>query len=261
MDFTIPLVLIVWQGSAIILALASLWFIISLILKRNDVADINWGLGFIVLGIFLWQTGADSQRFLLILTLISLWGLRLALHIGLRHRGKPEDERYKKWREEWGSTFYIRSFLQVYLLQGFFQLIIALPLFVSATYPTDAISIIGFFGIALWAVGFFFEVVGDYQLSRFKSDSSNKGKIMTTGLWRYTRHPNYFGEVAMWWGIFLIVYSSPFGFVAILSPLTITYLLFYVSGIPMLEKKYEGREDFESYKERTNAFFPWWPKN
>ena len=260
MDLAYPLIYGFWQASAVSLGLACFWFVLSLILKRNDVADVGWGLGFLVLAAFLCWRYQPGGVFQLVALLIALWGLRLALHIGWRHRGKPEDRRYQKWREEWGSTFYLRSFLQVYLLQAFFQLIIAAPLFVAAISSGVIILPLVIVGVVLWLVGFGFESIGDYQLARFKSDPANKGKLMTTGLWRYTRHPNYFGEITMWWALFLIVVPFQLGWVAIISPLTITWLLLYVSGIPMLEAKYEGREDFEEYKRRTNALFPWWPK-
>ena len=260
MDLPVPLIFGFWQASAVSLGLATMWFLLSLVLRRNDIADVGWGLGFLVLGAFLWVMHDASLRFLLVYALITLWGLRLAGHIAWRHRGKPEDRRYQKWREEWGSSFYLRSFLQVYLLQAFFQLVIAAPLFVSALYHDDVLGPLAVLAVALWIVGFYFEAVADYQLLRYKADPANKGKLLMTGLRRYTRHPNYFGEVTMWWALFLLVLPVPYGWLAIISPLTINWLLLYVSGIPMLESKYEGREDFEAYKRRTNAFFPWWPK-
>jgi steroid 5-alpha reductase family enzyme len=193
--------------------------------------------------------------------LIAIWGIRLALHIGLRSKGKPEDFRYKKWREEWGKYFLLRSYLQVYLLQGFFMWIISIPIIVVSVATDQAISPFILAGTIIWLIGFAFEAIGDYQLMVFIKHKKNKSDIMQTGLWKYTRHPNYFGEVLLWWGMFIIVMPLQYGIWAIISPITISYLLLYVSGIPMLEAKYKNNEAFQAYKKRTSAFFPMLPKN
>ena len=240
----------------IVLVYASIWFIISVIKQRNDVADIAWGIGYIVLVAYFFLTRPHSGRALLVYVLVLIWGVRLATHIFLRSRGKTEDFRYKKWRDEWGKYFYLRSYFQVYILQGIAVLCIASPILVVAAFPQSSLNALDFLGLSIWLVGFIFEAVGDFQLSRFIKDPRNRNKIMKTGLWKYTRHPNYFGEVTMWWGMFLVLLSSPKGIAAILSPLTITYLLLFVSGIPMLEKQYQGNVEFEEYKKKTSAFFP-----
>jgi len=178
----------------------------------------------------------------------------------LRKRKRGEDFRYAKWRAHWGRWFIVRSYLQVFLLQGLILLVISYSVMVvnhstdSGWTPWDVI------GLCLWLIGFFFEAVGDDQLIRFKRDAANKGKIMTTGLWKTTRHPNYFGESAMWWGIFLIALSVKNGWTAVVSPVVITVMLLKVSGVPMLEKKYAGNREFEEYARKTNAFFPWFPR-
>ena len=236
----------------------TIWFLIALYLKRNDIADVAWGLGFIVVCAVIFARGYPNFNFILILILTVLWGLRLAAHIYIRNKGKKEDYRYKAWRDEWGKWFYIRTYLQVFLLQGLFMLLISLSAIVAGSYTNEtSISFINIAGLILWLIGFIFETFGDLQLSRFISDPNNKGKIMKTGLWKYTRHPNYFGEVTQWWGIFLLAVNLPYGILAVISPLTITFLILRVSGIPMLEKKYEGNTEFEEYKKVTNAFFPW----
>ncbi len=261
MDFTDALIPVFQQAASLAIFLAVFWFLCSLVIKRNDIADVAWGIGFVVYcGFFFFSTEFDA-RTLLVALLISLWGVRLALHIGNRNRKKSEDSRYKKWRDEWGKWFYLRSFAQVYLLQGFLQLLIASPILLLVAFEQSPLGLLDYAGALLWGIGFVFEAVGDYQLMRFKQNPESKGKLMMTGLWRYTRHPNYFGEITQWWGIFVITVSSPFGWLAIISPVTITFLLLYVSGIPMLEKKYEGREDFARYKAQTNALIPWIPKN
>jgi steroid 5-alpha reductase family enzyme len=239
----------------------SLIFILALIKKDNSIVDIAWGIGFIVVAILTFFLEIEFvTRQVLVTLLIFIWGVRLATHIALRNKGKGEDFRYAQWRKDWGKWFFIRSFFQIYMLQGFLLLIIAYPVILINHSKETGIVFLDFLGLIIWLEGFFFEAVGDYQLSKFKRKAENKGKIMTQGLWRYTRHPNYFGETAMWWGIFLIALSVKSGWTAIVSPLLITFLLLRVSGIPMLEKKYVGNKEFEEYVKRTSAFFPWFPK-
>ena len=249
------------QIAILILCYVTIWFIISLIKQRNDVADIAWGLGFVAIAFFLFVTKAPTLQSVMVYMLIAIWGIRLALHIGLRSKGKSEDFRYKKWREEWGKSFLLRSYLQVYLLQGFFMLIISLPIIVVSITPNTNTNNFAYAGFFIWIIGFAFEAIGDYQLMVFVKNKKNKSDIMQTGLWKYTRHPNYFGEVLLWWGLFIIVIPLQYGIWAIISPITITFLLLYVSGIPMLEAKYKHNEQFQDYKKRTSAFFPMIPKN
>lgn len=238
----------------------TLWFFISIFKKRNDVADIAWGMGFLFICFFLFLSQALYSISALIYTLVSLWGGRLVVHIGFRSKGKSEDFRYKKWRQEWGKYFLIRSYLQVYILQGFFMWLIAIPIVIAGISPHHNVNTFTFVGFAIWLIGFSFEAIGDYQLSVFIKNKTHKTDIMQTGLWRYTRHPNYFGEVLVWWGVFIITLPLQNGFWGIVSPLTITYLLLYVSGIPMLESKYKDNEAFKAYKLQTSAFLPKIPK-
>lgn len=238
------------------------WFILAAMTKRNDVADIAWGLGFVVVGLYLYLTTTNhSPQFSLIVLLTTLWGVRLATHIFRRFIKKTEDLRYVEMKKDWGSLYYPRTFLQVFILQGFLMLLISTSVIVASQAPFVSLHWLNVAGLLVWITGFIFETFGDLQLSQFISNPENKGKLMTTGLWRYTRHPNYFGEVSQWWGIFLLVITLPQWYLAIISPLTITFMILKVSGIPMLEKKYQGRKDFEIYRQKTNAFFPWFPKN
>ncbi len=236
----------------------SLWFVASLIKKRNDVADVAWGLGFVLMTWASFFISLDSGiRGLLVGLLVSIWGLRLAWHIHARNKGKAEDYRYLAWRKEWGKWFYIRSYFQVYLLQGIFLFLIVMPvLFINKNAGAE-LGLLDFIGVAVWLFGFYFEVVGDAQLARFIKDPANKGKLMQGGLWAYTRHPNYFGEVTQWWGIWLIALSVPNGVFAIIGPITITFLILKVSGIPMLEKKMAEHPDFADYKKRVSVFIPY----
>lgn len=247
-------------AALLLLVYMTSWFAISRAANRNDIADTAWGLGFILLSWFaLLNQNFVSGRMLIITTLVTLWGIRLSGHILMRNKGKKEDFRYKQWRDEWGDIFILRSFGQVFFLQGLFLYIIILPALYVSAYDTGNIGWIEYIGILIWTTGFFFEAVGDWQISQFIK-TKKKGEIMTTGLWKYTRHPNYFGEVTMWWGIFIISLSSPQGYITIVSPLLITFLILKVSGIPMLEKKYAGDKKFEAYKKKTSAFFPLPPK-
>ena len=238
-----------------------LWFIVSLVLRRNDVADVAWGGGFIVAAVAaLASSGVTTSRALLVIALVIIWGLRLLLHIGFRNRGKGEDARYRKWREEWGKNATLRSFFQIYILQGVLLLVISLPDIRSITATDSPLGLVDLLGAIVWLTGFLFEAISDWQLLQFKKDRANKGKVISTGLWRYSCHPNYFGEVTLWWGIFLIALTVPGGWITIAGPVTITLLIIGVSGIPMLEKKYEGNAEFDEYKRRTSAFFPLPPK-
>ncbi len=248
----------------VILALAlfaymAMGYLIAVIQKRNDVADVAWGLGFVFLAWLSYYLSGGNDRASVVNLLVTVWGLRLAWHIHARNHGKPEDFRYAQWRRDW-KHFYLRSFLQVFMLQGVLLFITIWPvLFINLSLPApthwlDAV------GMVVWLIGFYFECAGDYQLRQFKKRPGSKGEIMTTGLWRYTRHPNYFGEALQWWGIFLFALSMPGGWMTAAGPLVITYLLRYVSGVPMLEKKYEGNEKFEAYKKQTSVFFPLPPK-
>ncbi|HDP99981.1 MAG TPA: DUF1295 domain-containing protein, partial [bacterium] len=193
--------------------------------------------------------------------LVTIWGLRLAIHIFLRNKGKPEDFRYRNMRERWGSKAGIKSYTHVFLLQGFLLLLIAYPVIIVNQHHQYEITPFDLLGITLWIVGFLFEVIGDWQLKRFiKYKKCESNQILKTGIWRYTRHANYFGESLVWWGIFFIVLSVPNGWWAIFSPVLITFLLLKVSGVPLLEKKYQDNKEFQYYAKKTNKFIPWFPK-
>ena len=246
---------------AIVITYMTLWFGIAMWRRRNDVADVAWGIGFILVattGLILHES---SVRSILATLLVAAWGIRLALHIHFRNRGKPEDFRYRQWREEWGKNFVIRTYLQVFVLQGVLLLLVATPVVYVNSAANPPLSYTDVLGALVWGAGFFFEAVGDYQLARFMGDRSNQGRIMTSGLWRYTRHPNYFGEVALWWGIFLIALSVPGGWRTVIGPVTISFLILKVSGIPMLEAKYRGHPQYEEYQRRTSSFFPLPPRS
>ncbi len=239
----------------------SLFFLVGTIMKNNSIVDIGWGIGFVVVAWFTywWDSSVVVGQIIMTL-LISIWGLRLFYHIAKRNLGKGEDFRYVAFRRAWGKWVIPRAFLQVYMLQGFFLYLISLSVIYTAYQGEEAEPILLIPGVLIWIIGFFFEAVGDYQLRLFLRDNNNKGKLMTTGLWSLTRHPNYFGEAVMWWGIFFIALVSGAPVWTILSPIVITLLLLYVSGVPLLEKSMQKKPGFHEYAGRTNKFFPWFPK-
>ncbi len=246
---------------AVVFVYFFIFFIVGTVIKNNSIVDIGWGMGFVLIAVVTFFAGDDfSIRSLIVTILVILWGGRLAYHIIKRNWGKPEDFRYAKWREEWGKWLIPRAFFQVYMLQGLLMLIIAYPVILVNSRHQAELGFFDFIGLAVWIVGYFFEVVGDRQLADFLKKPENKGKIMKEGLWRYTRHPNYFGEAVMWWGIWIISLSVPGGITAIISPLLITLLLLFVSGVPMLEKSMQDNPDFQQYMKETNKFVPWFPK-
>lgn len=266
-----PFFLYMLQVAGVIWVFMTTLFIISVIIKRNDIADVAWGTGILLVGVFGYAThqvpdGVENSGIaLILLCLYALWGVRLTYRIGKRNlRKREEDYRYKKWRDTWGKWFYVRSYFQVYMLQGALMIVVGSPLLVVGFGGLGMLALPTTFvlaGLLVWAVGYFFEVVGDYQLDRFVQNPENKGKILQSGLWKYSRHPNYFGEVTMWWGVWLIIAPLPMSHIALISPLVITFLILKVSGIPMLERKFAGNPEFEAYKKRTSVFFPLPPQN
>ncbi len=245
----------------LLFAYMSFWFLLSVLKKRNDVADVAWGLGFVLIAwVSFFLSDSEGVRGILVNALVTVWGVRLAWHIHQRNKGKTEDYRYQAWRKEWGKWFYPRSFLQVYILQGILLFLIVLPVVLINKSAGGALGLLDLMGVGLWLFGFYFESVGDAQLARFIKDPANKGKLMQNGLWAYTRHPNYFGEVTQWWGIGLIALSVPYGLVGIIGPITISILILKVSGIPLLEKKMAENPAFAEYKRRVSMFVPLPPK-
>lgn len=246
--------------------------------KQNNfgIIDIGWGQGFVfvvwLLMIFrMFFLGANANAIgYLTLILTTIWGLRLSSHIGQRNHGKPEDKRYTAMRAKIQPPYVLfKSYVNIFLLQALFMLIISLVLVFNVmsgfTNPVNPLALIPIIlGVSVWLGGFFFQSVGDRQLAIFVAKPENKGKLMTQGLWAYTRHPNYFGEVMMWWGIAIIGLANGFGFaiplIGLISPLVVTWLLRYVSGVPLLEKHMKTKPGFSEYEKTTSIFFPWFPK-
>lgn len=249
-------------AAAVIFVFMSLLWLWSLSIKNSSIVDIFWGIGFILIA---WLAFAlTPQGYLprkqLVAVLVTIWGLRLSLQIGIRNRGKPEDFRYAKWREDHGPRWWWVSFFKVFLLQGFLMWIISTPIVAAMTSGFPVIlTPLDMVGVLFWTFGLLFETIGDLQLMRFKADKSKRGKILKTGLWRYTRHPNYFGEAVLWWGYYIIGLAAGHGW-TIFSPILMTFLLVKISGVEMLERAMESRPGYAEYQKRTSAFIPWFPK-
>jgi steroid 5-alpha reductase family enzyme len=250
-------------AALVILGMMTLLWLISLILKDASIVDIFWGAGFVVTGWVYFALTPDgfAGRKWLISILVTIWGLRLSLYILYRNWGKGEDFRYRKWREEAGVPWWWKSYLKVFLLQGFLMWIISAPLLAAQRGATpDRITILDWAAVALWAIGFFFEAVGDLQMARFKANPANKGKVLDTGVWRYTRHPNYFGDATQWWAYYLVAAAAG-GFWTVFSPVIMTLFLLRVSGVTLLEKTLTvTKPQYQEYIETTSAFIPWFPK-
>ena len=234
----------------------SILFIIALIKKNNAIADIGYGGGFIVVSLVsLIQNGGHIYATITYL-LVLLWGIRLAIRIGIRNHGKPEDFRYAAWRKEW-KNFYLRSYLQIFMLQGLIIYVISAPVLMINLFPKTVNYWVFGLGILVWIVGYLFEVIGDYQLDEFLKLPKKPSRYMQTGLWSLTRHPNYFGEATMWTGIFIIsLGASMYGVYAVIGPILITFLLTKVSGIPMVEKRWKDDAEWKKYAKKTPAFIP-----
>jgi steroid 5-alpha reductase family enzyme len=238
----------------------TLFFLFAFKKRNNSIADIAWGLGFVLIAFFtLVAFSTYSARQLLVTLLTAIWGLRLAGHIIVRNWGKEEDPRYQEWRRQWGNRQLLYSYTHVFLLQGALILIISLPIIAINSTASTPLNILDLIGLTLWLIGFAWEVIGDRQLANFLKKPANKGLVMQQGLWRYTRHPNYFGESLMWWSIFIISCAQTYSVGLVISPLLITYLLVFVSGIPLAEKHLEKNRGFAEYKRKTSPFIPWFP--
>ena len=191
---------------------------------------------------------------------MTVWGLRLSWHILRRFLRNTEDRRYLALAQKWGKWAELRSYLSIFVLQGALMLVISAPVIAIMTTDSPPLQLLTLLGAVVWLIGFYFEAVGDRQLTQFLQNPHNKGKLMTTGLWRYTRHPNYFGEISQWWGIFVIALAVPYGLISIVGPLTVTILIVKVTGIPTVEANYKGRKDWQRYAAHTSKFLPLPPR-
>jgi len=255
----------IWlPGLAAVMGLMIVVWLASLARRDDGVVDIFWGPAFVlVVAVYATADGGWAPRKFLGLGLVSIWGLRLAGHILWRARGKREDYRYREMREKHGESFWWVSLFTVFLFQGLLVWLISAPLLLAVRSPLPAAwTAFDVAASVLFVVGFAFEAVGDLQLARFRSDPANLGRVLRSGLWRYTRHPNYFGDAVVWWSFFLLALGTPGSLWTIYSPLLMTVLLLKISGVSLLERKLQQtRTGYRDYVASTNAFLPWFPRS
>lgn len=247
----------------VIMTLMTTLWLISIFLKNVSIVDLFWGAGFVLVNSFyFWSSETVGPRNYLLLVLVFLWGMRLSIYLAIRNIGKGEDFRYQQFRAKYGShRYWWVSFFQTFLLQGVLMWLISAPLLGAQIEGNhNALNLVDFIAISIWAIGIIFEAGGDFQLMRFKSNPQNKGKVLNTGLWKYTRHPNYFGDATVWWsfGLFCLAAGS---YLPILGSLLMSLLIVKVSGVALLEKTLKPQKpDYADYIKKTSSFFPWFPK-
>lgn len=253
------------SGLVLVGALFAILWLASLALRDASLVDRFWGAAFVALAWWYAFLGGAPRPLaaLVLLVLVTVWGLRLSLYLTWRNWGKGEDYRYAEMRRRHGSArFGLVSLGTVFLLQAGLAWIIAMPLYAGLALgvPVAGRTALLWTGVAAWLVGFGFETVGDAQLARHLADSSRRGQVLDTGLWRFTRHPNYFGDALAWWGHWLVAASLGGGW-TIFAPILMSFLLMRVSGVTLLERKLvETRPAYRDYAARTSAFFPWPPR-
>lgn len=241
-------------------AMFALW-LVSIVCRDVSIVDPFWGVGFVVVAwLAVGLNWPASPRVALITILTTIWGLRLAIYLLRRNWGQGEDRRYAAMRVRHGKRFWWISFFTVFLLQTMLLWFVSLPIQIAAALNSATmLGLVDVSGITLWLIGFFFETISDWQLARFKSDPANSRQVMDRGLWRYTRHPNYFGDFCVWWGLFVIAAAGGAWF-TIVSPLLMSLLLLKVSGVALLEGSIaDRRPDYLEYRKNTSTFFPWYP--
>lgn len=251
------------SGLAAALALMTLVWLVSLPKRDASIIDVFWGVSFAVLAWCYYLQGPQQNlRQLLVPVLTTVWGLRLAVFIAWRNRGQGEDYRYQAMRRRFGAKFPWLSLFIVFWLQAILAWVIAMPLLqVQRSAEPSTLGWLDGLGLTLFFVGLFFEAVGDDQMARFKADPGNRGRVLDHGLWRYTRHPNYFGDATVWWGLACFALATPGSLWILLSPTLMTFLLLRVSGVALLEKGLQKTKPaYADYVRRTSPFFPWPPK-
>lgn len=247
------------SNAATVLVLMTVLWAYSVYKRDASIIDPWWSISFLLITLNTVARTSLTPAKTLLLFAVTTWALRLWLHLLLRARGQPEDPRYQAFRKRFGpERYWWFSFFQVFLLQGSLALVISAPLQLAASAPSpDASSSLDLLGAALFVLGFGYEAVADRQLARFRADETRRGTILDTGLWRFSRHPNYFGEALLWWGLWLFALDQPLGWVTVFAPLLMTYLLVAVSGVAMLdEHMLRTRPGYRDYMERTPAFVP-----
>ncbi len=254
--------LFVWASLNVLLLMTILW-LISIPLKNVSIVDIFWGIGYLVaISVYTFLSDDVFTRQWVLFILVLLWSIRLSGYLFFRNYGKEEDFRYQEFRRHYGvNRYWWFSFFQVFILQGLLIALVSLPLLgVNLYTQNNELNLIDYVAIVVWIIGFLFESLGDYQLSKFKSNPDNKGKVLNIGLWRYTRHPNYFGDAAVWWSFALFSIASG-AYWYIIGSLVMTFLIIKISGVSLLEKSLKDtKPKYRDYVSRTSAFIPWFPK-
>jgi steroid 5-alpha reductase family enzyme len=238
-----------------VLIFVNIFFILAVARKNFAVIDIGWGLGFILIALISYMHHPVSFKNVLLLLVVTLWGLRLGLYIFSRGRGKPEDHRYAKFRKEWQPNPNFQAWMKVFMFQGVLMMIVTLPVSVGMAIESKDITFINSIGIVVWLLGFSFEMWADHYLNWWKTKTENKGKICTTGPWKFCRFPNYFGEVSLWYGVYLIAFEPGIWW-TIIGPIMINFLILKVTGVPMLEAHYKDRAEYKDYAARVPRFIP-----
>lgn len=247
---------IFWLQAIALFVFINFWFIFAIIKKRNDIADVAWGLGFVLLALIGWLFN-PTLRVSLVLLMVLFWGTRLAYHIGRRFlKHSEEDKRYQKMRAGWKGSIVFNSWLRVFFLQGVTLLLVAASIIIVTNFDKQGFAPVNVLGIVIWLFGLIFEIIGDQQLKQFIGRAENKDRIMTSGLWKYTRHPNYFGEAVLWWGLWLTTWGADYFYLGLIGPVTITLLLRFVSGVPLAEERYRENLEFQEYAAKTPPLFP-----
>ena len=254
---------IYFKGFLVIMTLMTALWIISVVIRNVSIVDLFWGTGFVVVNTWYFiENHIYNPRQILLMVLVSLWGVRLSVYLAWRNIGKGEDFRYRQFRKNFGEkNYWWISFFQVFLLQGVLMWLISSTLWgVNNENVSESLTIIDYLGVIIWLTGFIFEAGGDYQLAKFRMDPSNKGKVLDSGFWHYTRHPNYFGDAAVWWGYaFLCIGAGNYWLIA--GAILMTLLIIKVSGVALLEKSLTVQKpQYNAYILKTNSFFPWFPK-
>lgn len=230
-------------------------------MRRYDIVDVAWGMVFIVIAVSAALVRNDTPRVIdvVVLLLVVIWGVRLSSHIYRRFRAAAsEDRRYVELRSKWRpGNESVAIFFKIYMTQALLATLVSLPVIVILTTSAQISLPFVILGVIMWVIGFTIEAFADRQLRQFIRNPENKGMLMTRGLWRYSRHPNYFGELTLWWGVGVIALGVPFGWMGLLGCALISYLIIFVSGIPPTEKAFAGRPGWDAYKKHTSILVPW----
>jgi steroid 5-alpha reductase family enzyme len=247
-----------WINFVLIMAYMTVWFVVARARKRLDTVDTAWGLGFVLLAwSVVWQHSYTQN--IVIAILVTIWGVRLTSHIYLRGKKRDDDPRYLELSKKWKGNFWLRAYLSIFLLQGVLIWVISLPMVLAADRLLDGLSWLTAEGVGLWFLGFMCEAVADYQLTLYLRDKK-RPKVLQTGLWRYSRHPNYFGELLQWWAIAVIASQTSAGMIGYVGPLVLTILIVFISGIPPIERRRAKDAAYRAYQQKTSVLIPWPPQ-